>query len=71
MREVDLILGRFADECLAGLSDGELEPYERLLEVPSPALLSWVTGEAKPPADHDTPLLRRVLEYHRKPKAKL
>ena len=37
LREVDLILGTFADARLAALSDGDLADYERLLTVPTPA----------------------------------
>ena len=36
MREMDLIMGRFADACIADLTDAELDEYERLLEVPDP-----------------------------------
>jgi antitoxin CptB len=64
MREVDLIMGGFADFCLAELGEADLDEFERLLEVPDPELLAWVTGEAPPPADYDTPLLRRLCEFN-------
>jgi antitoxin CptB len=63
MREVDLIMGGFADICVAELTDAELDQFERLLEVPDPDLLAWVTGEGTVPADYDTPLLRRLCEF--------
>ena len=34
MREVDLIMGRFADAAIDELSDDELAEFERLIEVP-------------------------------------
>ena len=37
-REMDLILGRFADAEIAGLTDAELAELERLIEVPDPDL---------------------------------
>lgn len=51
LRELDLILGTFA-EGLSDLSDAELAGYERLLECDDPDLLAWVAGQAPPPADH-------------------
>jgi antitoxin CptB len=64
MREVDLIMGGFADFCTAQLSEADLDEFERLLEVPDPELLAWVTGETTPPADYDTPFLRRLCEFN-------
>jgi antitoxin CptB len=48
-REMDLILGRFADAEIAGLSDGDLTELERLLEVPDPDLYAALTGDALAP----------------------
>jgi antitoxin CptB len=64
IREVDLVLGRFADRELAGLSDSELDDYEKLLDVPTPDLLAWVMGERPVPPEDETPLLRRMLDQH-------
>ena len=60
MREVDLILGRFADASMAALSAGELDEYEALLEIPDGELLKWLTGEQPAPANIDTPLFRAI-----------
>jgi antitoxin CptB len=43
-REMDLILGRFADAEIATLSDDDLTELEVLLEVPDPDLYAAVTG---------------------------
>ena len=46
MREMDLIMGRFADAAYRRrLSDAELDEFERLIDVPDRDLLAWVTGE--------------------------
>ena len=34
MREMDLIMGRFADADIATLDDAELDEFERLIECP-------------------------------------
>jgi len=66
MREVDLIMGRFADAAVDALSDDELAEFERLIEVPDHDLLAWVTGEAAVPAAYDTPLFRRLRDFNRR-----
>ena len=43
-REMDLIIGRFADAHLAELSDAELAELERLIELPDPDLYAALTG---------------------------
>lgn len=44
MKEMDLILGHFADDCLAGLGPEELALYERLLSENDQDLYLWVTA---------------------------
>ena len=64
MREMDLILGRFADVALAELSEAELAEFERLIELPDRDLLAWVTGEAAVPPDVETGVFRRMRDFH-------
>ena len=64
MREMDLIMGRFADAVLDRLGEGELAEFERLIEVPDRELLAWITGEEAVPADHDGALLRALRDFH-------
>jgi antitoxin CptB len=45
-REMDLILGRFADAEIAGLTFDELDQLERLIDVPDPDLYAALTGGA-------------------------
>jgi antitoxin CptB len=66
-REMDLIMGRFADAHIAGFSDAEVAEFERLIEVPDADLLAWVTGQATPPPADDTPMLRRLRAFQGKP----
>ncbi|EKF17536.1 succinate dehydrogenase assembly factor 2 [Nitratireductor pacificus] len=60
-REMDLVLGGFADAEIDRLSEDELAQYEALLEVPDTQLFKWVTGEATVEPLHDTPLFARIL----------
>ena len=61
IREMDLILGGFADAAIATLTDAELDQYEHLLELQDADLLSWFTGEQSVPAAFDTPLLKKIM----------
>ena len=64
MREMDLVLGRFADAEIARLCDSELDDYERLLEAQDRDVFSWLTGEAEIPSLYDTPVLRKIRAFH-------
>ena len=60
IREMDLILGGFADRVIAELSAYELDEYEVLLELQDADILSWITGEQPVPTIHDTALFRKI-----------
>ena len=62
-REMDLILGRFADAGIAGLSDGEMAELERLLEVPDPDLYAALTGDAPLPPEHASALFDHIKAF--------
>lgn len=64
MRETDLLLGRFADAEIGGLSKSELDDYEGLLEAQDRDIFSWLTGEAETPKTYDTPVLRKIRAFH-------
>jgi antitoxin CptB len=63
-READLIMGRFADVHIQGFNEAELDQYEHLLDALETDLLSWMTGLSAVPAEHDTPMFRRVRDFH-------
>jgi antitoxin CptB len=67
MREMDLIMGGFADARVADLSEGELTQFERLIEVPDRDLLAWITGEEAVPQDFDGALFRDLRDFHLNP----
>ena len=63
LREVDLIMGRFADATIEQLTEDEVAQFEQLMEVPDPEILAWITGEAVVPPEHDSVLFRRLREF--------
>ena len=64
IREMDLILGGFADQALHALNEAELDRYERLLEIQDADLLSWITGETPAPEAHSD-LLKKIMAARR------
>jgi len=64
VREMDLIVGRFADAHIEALDEAGLDDFERLIEVPNAALYSWVIGAETVPADYDTAVLGELRDFH-------
>ena len=62
-REMDLILGRFADAEIGNLSEGELTELERLLEVNDPDLYAAITGDKLLPPDVAGVLFARIKAF--------
>lgn len=63
MREMDLIMGRFADAALPAMTEAELDEFEALIELSDGDLFRWITGDAPVPAAHDTGLFRRLAGF--------
>jgi antitoxin CptB len=62
-REIDLILGGFADRFLADLDEIGLDAFERLLDAPDQEVYEWVTEQAPAPRDYDTPVLETIRAF--------
>jgi antitoxin CptB len=62
-REMDLIMGRFADAAIGELTDAEIGELEQLAQVPDPELYAWLTGGRPVPANHDVAMFRRLRDF--------
>ena len=62
-REMDLILGRFADAEIGTLADNELSQLERLIEVPDPDLYAALTGDTPLDTEYVTALFERIKAF--------
>jgi len=65
LREMDLVMGQFADMNLPAMTEAEVDEFENLLDIPDPQILAWITGGEAVPAAYDTPLFARVAESPR------
>ena len=65
-REMDLVLGPFADAHLEGYGTAELDRLETLMDEEDTDLLKWVMGQEPVPADADAELLATLIAYRLK-----
>ena len=63
-REMDLVLGPFADAHTERMDASELDRLEALMNEEDPPLLTWVIGQAEPPAHVDRAFLAEVIADH-------
>lgn len=61
-KEMDLVLGPFADAHLAALAVDELDLYDALLAENDQDLMAWILGQTSPPAAF-AGLLARIADF--------
>ncbi len=61
-KEMDLVLGPWADQHLATLGDDTLAIYEILLEENDQDLMAWILGQSPPP-EPIAGLLGQIASY--------
>lgn len=64
-REMDLVLGPFADAHTEAMEAAELDRLEALMAEEDPHLLKWVMGQEVPPDAVDIALLEQVIADHK------
>lgn len=64
-REMDLLLGRFADREIGAMDAALLDAYEGLMQVPDGELFAWITERAAVPGNFDGDLIRRIIDFHK------
>jgi antitoxin CptB len=63
-KEMDLILGPFADANVDAYGQAELDRLEALMDEEDPPLLKWVMRQEEPPANVDRAFLDLVIADH-------
>jgi len=67
-KELDLLIGSFADAHLASFDARQLERFEKLLSLPEPQLFSWMLGEESPPEALCDDVLALLLAFKYQPR---
>ena len=60
-KEMDLILGRFADANLGKMSSGDMDALDALMDENDQDLYSWITGQSDAPPEH-VDLIRTIAK---------
>ena len=63
IREMDLLMGGFADAELAQLTDVELDRFEHLLDLPDPQVFAWLADIEQVPPGEEVPLLAKLRAF--------
>ena len=66
MKEVDLILGPFADAHADSLDEAGLDAFEELLSVPDNDLYDWLCERRTPPERYRTKLYEQIHDFSRR-----
>ena len=67
-RELDLLLGSFADAHLSNFTDEQLDRYETLLSLSDPDLFGWIAGQEAVPELHHHDVMRLLQDHARNKK---
>jgi antitoxin CptB len=61
-KEMDLVLGPYADAHLEAMDPAALDEFEAILAEQDQDLMSWIVGQKEPPVAHKA-LITRLLSF--------
>lgn len=62
-KEMDFVMGHFADAHIADLGEADLTDYEALLDVSDRELFAWIVGTEEVDPIHDRPVWRAMHAF--------
>ena len=65
MREIEFMLGRFAERYVADLDDDQLDRLESLIEESDADLFGWISAKSTVPATHDHDVMRLIQKFNK------
>jgi antitoxin CptB len=63
MQETDKIIGGFAEQELANLSEALLHEFDTMLDVPDVDLLSWILAREPIPGAYDNEIMGLLIKF--------
>lgn len=63
IKEMDIVIGRFANEMIESLSDDNLDLFEKLMAEHDRDLIVWFTGEQEFPDEDTKPMFEMVRDH--------
>lgn len=62
-REMDLLLGNFAEIFVHKMSSNDLENFALILCQDDSDIYRWITKQSKPPQELDSNIMQQLLDY--------
>ncbi len=62
-REIDLLLGKFAEAQIPQYDEQQLANYERFLNNSDPDIFNWITGQEPVPPAEDNEVVSLLLTF--------
>jgi len=62
-KEMDILLGGFAEARIEAMSDAELDAFEALLHIPDQDFYNMLVKDGSIPSAYDTPMMREIVAY--------
>lgn len=66
-REMDFIMGRFAEKHVPAMDEVALTLYEELLNTPDPDVYDWVSGQKPVPANLNNEIVELLIRHEYAP----
>ncbi len=66
-KEMDYLLGTFADRHIEELQDHELDIFEKLTNEADQDIFNWICGREAIPEEHNTALFRALMSLRFEP----
>jgi antitoxin CptB len=63
MREMDLLMGSFADAHISAFTPGQLDQYEAILQLNDPDVYNWITHVELVPPEQDNEVMRLLCAH--------
>lgn len=64
-REMDLLMGRFAEAKLDGMDAALLAEYDAFLSHSDPDIYNWLTRQETVPPEHDGAVMQMMLDFYK------
>jgi len=62
-REMDIIMGSFADKHIQSFDEQQLDTYDEILNIPDPDIYDWICQREQPPANTRSDVLTMLLSH--------
>lgn len=62
-REMDIIMGSFADKHIPTFNEEQLDIYDDILSIPDPDIYEWICEREQPPANTQSDVLTMLLNH--------